>query len=90
MVGSTASETLREQVRERYAAAARTVTSGQGQATCSGDGETCCAGGIETLRVDQEVQEERILAHLVDVPDPETESQGQDRQERCNPQGPFG
>jgi arsenite methyltransferase len=47
MVESTASETLREQVRERYAAAARTVTSGQGHATCCGDGETCCTGTAE-------------------------------------------
>ena len=48
MVGSTTSEALREQVRERYAAAARTVTSGQGHATCCGDEEICCAGGAET------------------------------------------
>jgi arsenite methyltransferase len=48
MVESTASETLREQVRERYATAARTVTSGQGHATCCGDGETCCTGTAET------------------------------------------
>jgi arsenite methyltransferase len=48
MVGSTTSEALLEQVRERYAAAARTVTSGQGHATCCGDGETCCTGTAET------------------------------------------
>ena len=48
MVGGTTSEALREQVRERYAAAARTVTSGQGHATCCGDGETCCTTSAET------------------------------------------
>src|SRR5512133_4130359 len=48
MVESTTLEKLREQVRERYAAAARTVTSGQGHATCCGDGETCCTGTAET------------------------------------------
>jgi arsenite methyltransferase len=48
MIGSTASEALREQVRGRYAAAARTVTSGQGHAVCCGDGGTCCTSGAET------------------------------------------
>jgi arsenite methyltransferase len=48
MVRSTASVALREQVRERYAAAARVVTSGQGHAACCGDGETCCTSGAET------------------------------------------
>jgi hypothetical protein len=33
---------LREQVRARYAAAATTVTSGQGQASCCDDSGVCC------------------------------------------------
>jgi arsenite methyltransferase len=33
---------LREQVRARYAAAATTVTSGQGQASCCDDSGICC------------------------------------------------
>jgi arsenite methyltransferase len=48
MTQRTASEALREQVRERYAAAARTVTSGEGHATCCGDGEACCTTSAET------------------------------------------
>ena len=46
--------TLREQVRERYATAAITVTSGQGTASCcddtGGDGSSCC--GPTDLEVD--------------------------------------
>jgi len=48
MAQTTAAEELREQVRERYAAAATTVTSGQGRAacgddaSCSGDSAGCC------------------------------------------------
>jgi hypothetical protein len=54
MPETTTTEQLREQVRERYAAAALTVTSGQGTAsfcddTC-GDGEPCC--GPTVLEVD--------------------------------------
>jgi arsenite methyltransferase len=47
---------LRDQVRERYAAAATTVTSGQGQASC-GDDASCCGDsggccGPTTLELD--------------------------------------
>jgi 2-polyprenyl-3-methyl-5-hydroxy-6-metoxy-1,4-benzoquinol methylase len=37
----TRADSLREQVRERYAAAATMVTSGQGHASC-GDDASCC------------------------------------------------
>ena len=54
MPETTTTEQLREQVRERYAAAALTVTSGQGTASCCddtcGDGEPCC--GPTGLEVD--------------------------------------
>ena len=43
MPETTTTGQLREQVRERYAAAAITVTSGQGTASCCDD--TCGAGG---------------------------------------------
>ena len=46
---SSANE-LREQVRERYAAAATTVTSGQGNASCCDDSGGCC--GLTLLEVD--------------------------------------
>jgi arsenite methyltransferase len=51
---TTTTEQLREQVRERYAAAAVTVTSGQGTASCcddtGGNGGSCC--GPTVLEVD--------------------------------------
>ena len=50
MPETTTTEQLREQVRERYAAAALTVTSGQGTASCCDDGEPCC--GPTVLEVD--------------------------------------
>src|SRR4029453_12148322 len=50
MPQTTTTEQLREQVRERYAAAAVTVTSGQGTASCCGDGGSCC--GSTVLEVD--------------------------------------
>ena len=54
MPETTTTEQLREQVRERYAAAALTVTSGQGMASCCDDtcddGEPCC--GPTVLEVD--------------------------------------
>jgi arsenite methyltransferase len=54
MSETTTTEQLREQVRERYAAAAITVTSGQGTASCCddafGDGGSCC--GPTVLEVD--------------------------------------
>jgi arsenite methyltransferase len=54
MPETTTTEQLREQVRERYAAAALTVTSGHGTASCCddncGDGGACC--GSTVLEVD--------------------------------------
>jgi arsenite methyltransferase len=51
MSQTTTTEQLREQVRERYAAAAVTVTSGQGTASCCDDnGGSCC--GPTVLEVD--------------------------------------
>jgi arsenite methyltransferase len=54
MSETTTTEQLREQVRERYAAAAMTVTSAQGTASCCddscGDGGACC--GTTVLEVD--------------------------------------
>jgi arsenite methyltransferase len=56
MTETKAADALREQVRERYAAAATTVTSGQGHASCAddasccGDSGGCC--GPTTLEVD--------------------------------------
>ena len=54
MPETTTTEQLREQVRERYAAAALTVTSGHGTASCCddnwGDGGPCC--GPTVLEVD--------------------------------------
>ena len=54
MPETTTTEQLREQVRERYAAAAMTVTSGRGTASCCddtcGDGGSCC--GPTVLEVD--------------------------------------
>jgi len=47
MTETTAAEALREQVRERYAAAALTVTTGHGKASCCGDGD-CCNSSAET------------------------------------------
>lgn len=56
MAETKAADALREQVRERYAAAATTVTSGQGHASC-GDDAPCCGDsggccGPTTLEVD--------------------------------------
>jgi arsenite methyltransferase len=53
MQETTTAEQLRDQVRERYAAAAMTVTSGQGTASCCDDicgGGSCC--GPTVLEVD--------------------------------------
>jgi arsenite methyltransferase len=55
MTETEAADALREQVRERYAAAAITVTSGQGHASCCDDG--CCGDsgeccGATTLEID--------------------------------------
>jgi arsenite methyltransferase len=55
MTGTKAADALREQVRERYAAAAITVTSGHGHASCcddecGGDSGGCC--GPTTLEID--------------------------------------
>src|SRR5215211_5204830 len=44
VVVAISSEALREQVRERYAAAALRVTAGQGQATCCDGEDSCCTG----------------------------------------------
>jgi arsenite methyltransferase len=49
MSETTTTEQLREQVRERYAAAAITITSGQGTASCCDSG-SCC--GPTVLDVD--------------------------------------
>lgn len=46
----TSADGVREQVRERYAAAATTVTSGQGNASCCDDSGGCC--GPALLEVD--------------------------------------
>ena len=56
MTEAAAADALREQVRERYAAAAITVTSGQGRASC-GEDASCCrdSGGCcgpTTLEID--------------------------------------
>jgi SAM-dependent methyltransferase len=56
MTETKAVDALREQVRDRYAAAAITVTSGQGHASC-GDDASCCGDtggccGPTTLEVD--------------------------------------
>jgi arsenite methyltransferase len=56
MTETKAADELREQVRERYAAAATTVTSGEGHASC-GDDASCCGDsggccGPTTLEVD--------------------------------------
>ena len=56
MTETKAADELREQVRERYAAAATTVASGQGHASC-GDDASCCGDsgaccGPTTLEVD--------------------------------------
>jgi arsenite methyltransferase len=45
MTETNAADALREQVRERYAAAASTVTSGQGHASCGDDGSCCGDSG---------------------------------------------
>jgi arsenite methyltransferase len=54
MSETTTTEQLRERVRERYSAAAVTVTSGQGTASCCdddcGDGGPCC--GTTVLELD--------------------------------------
>jgi arsenite methyltransferase len=44
MPETTTTEQLREQVRERYAAAAMTVSSGQGTASCCDDNSGSCCG----------------------------------------------
>ena len=44
MIDASSSDELREQVRERYAAAATTVTTGDGNASCCGDSSGCCGG----------------------------------------------
>jgi SAM-dependent methyltransferase len=52
MPDTTTADQLREQVRERYAAAAVTVTSGQGTASCCDDdcGQgTCCAATVSEV-----------------------------------------
>ena len=41
-----APDALREQVRERYAAAASTVTTGQGNASCCDDSGGCCGPAV--------------------------------------------
>jgi arsenite methyltransferase len=51
MIDASSSDELREQVRERYAAAATTVTTGDGNASCCGDSTGCC-GGATVLEVD--------------------------------------
>jgi arsenite methyltransferase len=56
MTEMKAADKLREQVRERYAAAATTVTLGQGRASCGEDGSCCgdsagCCGPV-VLEVD--------------------------------------
>jgi arsenite methyltransferase len=56
MTETKAADELREQVRERYAAAATTVTSGQGRASCGEDASCCgdsagCCGPV-ALEVD--------------------------------------
>jgi arsenite methyltransferase len=50
MSDTPSGDELREQVRERYAAAATTVTSGQGSASCCDDSGDCC--GATVLEVD--------------------------------------
>lgn len=48
MMKTTSEDALREQVRERYAAAALTVTSGHGRASCCADDGSCgTSSGIE-------------------------------------------
>ena len=56
MTDTKAADDLREQVRERYAGAAATVTSGQGRASCGEDASCCgdsagCCGPV-ALEVD--------------------------------------
>jgi arsenite methyltransferase len=56
MTETKAADELREQVRERYSAAATTVTSGQGRASCGEDASCCgdsagCCGPV-ALEVD--------------------------------------
>lgn len=50
MADTKASDVVREQVRERYAAAATTVTSGHGHASCCDDSGGCC--GPTAVEVD--------------------------------------
>src|SRR3954467_255850 len=45
MTETKAADALREQVRGRYAAAATTVTSGQGHASCANDASCCGDSG---------------------------------------------
>jgi arsenite methyltransferase len=45
MTETKAADALREQVRGRYAAAATTVTSGQGHASCADDASCCGDSG---------------------------------------------
>jgi arsenite methyltransferase len=55
MTGAKAADALREQVRERYAVAAITVTSGEGHASCWDDaccGDSCGCCGPTTLEID--------------------------------------
>jgi arsenite methyltransferase len=40
---------MREEVRERYARAARAVTTGSGQAACCGEGDAACCGDGEEV-----------------------------------------
>ena len=53
MPETTTTDQLREQVRERYAAAAITVTSGQGASSCCddgcGDGRPCCGPTVQEV-----------------------------------------
>ena len=51
MTEAKASDVLRERVRERYAAAATRVTSGQGKASCCDDSGGCC--GPAALEIDE-------------------------------------
>ena len=48
MTKTTSMDALREQVRERYVAAAPTATSGHGRASCCADDGSCgTSSGIE-------------------------------------------
>jgi arsenite methyltransferase len=51
MTETKAPDAVREQVRERYAAAAAMVTSGHGQASCCDDSGGCC--GPTVVEIDQ-------------------------------------